>query len=601
MIKLDSKLFDINNIPQFRQEFDKFHELELKTKNFNVYNNSIFNDEQTAILLEHNEERDLIFLLNLAKSAYLTQLLIYEDNEKLFLQKLEEFLNVNDDDEALEDEVEDIKKNFNMNYSEKDKNKKRISYELRNSLARQDIKIISSKIRKIRKLLNNNELTEKNFYNIINVLIYKYNKINPTNAIIDDLTQNLINNNKLLGHKVIFKEEIKESDLIEISFDLYNKSYMRQQNFNINTINTPKNFDKKIQFNCNNNLLFLDISDWKNIEKEYVSNVYTKTFSLKDMKYSFKVKLDTNKILEEFNYLIFEKNKNIKEVEEITNVKLYKNGVLLEKGKDYSTEEIFAIYSKNLMEELESNIKFMKKILNVLVKFNMRLIISLAKKYLNKVKKGLDFNELKHEGLIGFINAMHKFEINSDLKISTYATWWIRQSIIQYISNNKSTIKIPLYYVKIINDYESFVETLENNRELKSKINDKEWIAEQLKISLRKLEAALYFTKNSKSVSLHQSSSEDEEYSLEDFITYKDKTTEDKIFDEQTKELIIKAIEKLNEKEKFVIMERHEVFNENPKTLNELGKKLDLTKERVRQIEVEGLKKIKKILAEYDI
>ena len=72
MIKLDSKLFDINNIPQFRQEFDKFHELELKTKNFNVYNNSIFNDEQTAILLEHNEERDLIFLLNLAKSAYLT-------------------------------------------------------------------------------------------------------------------------------------------------------------------------------------------------------------------------------------------------------------------------------------------------------------------------------------------------------------------------------------------------------------------------------------------------------------------------------------------------------------------------------------------------
>lgn len=229
-----------------------------------------------------------------------------------------------------------------MNYSEKDKNKKRISYELRNSLTRQDIKIISSKIRKIRKLLNNNELTEKNFYNIINVLIYKYNKINPTNAIIDDLTQNLINNNKLLGHKVIFKEEIKESDLIEISFDLYNKSYMRQQNFNINTINTPKNFDKKIQFNCNNNLLFLDISDWKNIEKEYVSNVYTKTFSLKDMKYSFKVKLDTNKILEEFNYLIFEKNKNIKEVEEITNVKLYKNGVLLEKGKDYSTEEIFA-------------------------------------------------------------------------------------------------------------------------------------------------------------------------------------------------------------------------------------------------------------------
>ena len=61
---------------------------------------------------------------------------------------------------------------------------------MRNSLARRDIKIISTKIRKIRKLLNNNELTEKNFYSIINVLIYKYNKINPTNAIIDDLTQN---------------------------------------------------------------------------------------------------------------------------------------------------------------------------------------------------------------------------------------------------------------------------------------------------------------------------------------------------------------------------------------------------------------------------
>lgn len=450
---LPENAFNLRKINKYSKYFTEMNKLEKKSATFNFYNNQITDENAQVILLTKRNEQSLIYLLNLAKTTLLIQILLNKDNFEFFKTSFEEFINLKEEyNDMVEEDVLDVKKNFNMNYSEDDPNKKRISYENRDKQARKDFKIIDKEIQKLDKMFTEEKYTEANFIKSTEKLIYAFNKLNPTNVLI----------------KILLKR-------------------------------IPENFY--------------------------------------DEKTSIKLKMNQN---------------------------------------------------------------IMSQIINLLVKFNMRLIISYAKKYITRIKNHLDFDDVKNEGLIGFVNAMYKFELDSKLKISTYATWWIRQSVIQYITDNKNLIRIPLYYTKIISNYNRFIEEIESNKpKLKDKLSDINWIAEQLEISTKKLESALHFTKNSKVVSLNQKNDDNEDFSLEDVVINEDIDMMEDTMNDELKFMIKKAIDKLNEKEKLIIMERHELFNDQPKTLEELGKKLNLTKERIRQIEVEAFKKIQVMLADY--
>ncbi len=226
------------------------------------------------------------------------------------------------------------------------------------------------------------------------------------------------------------------------------------------------------------------------------------------------------------------------------------------------------------------------------IKSNLKLVVKIARRY---EYFGIPLIDLVEEGNMGLMKAIEKFKPSMGFKFSTYATWWIKQSVNRAIANQRNTIRIPIHILDIYHKYLKYIE-----KELRSKniYPPKEEIAKKLKITPVKLNEILNIVKMPKSIDMEYENEEsDSGRTLKDVIenTAFDKPDE-KFLDKERKEKLINIISNLKPKEQQVIIYRFGLYDDNVLTLEEIGRILGLTRERVRQIEISAIKKLRNLI-----
>ena len=220
-----------------------------------------------------------------------------------------------------------------------------------------------------------------------------------------------------------------------------------------------------------------------------------------------------------------------------------------------------------------------------LIQANLRLVVSIAKKYTGQ---GVLFMDLVQEGSMGLIKAANRFDYKKGFKFSTYATWWIRQTIVRAIANNAKVIRIPVHMIDKIRLVKkaSFKYSYFNGRE-----PSVEEISQMLKMPEKQVELAMNTIKL-EPVSLDTPVAEN--LCLEDYISDDNYTSpEDNTQSSLLKLHIDKILQELTPKEKTIIIGRFGIDGNKPKTLEQLGRDMGFSKERIRQIECLALKKLR--------
>ncbi|PJC33573.1 RNA polymerase subunit sigma [Candidatus Roizmanbacteria bacterium CG_4_9_14_0_2_um_filter_35_15] len=284
-----------------------------------------------------------------------------------------------------------------------------------------------------------------------------------------------------------------------------------------------------------------------------------------------------------------EARKSAEEIEkELEQLVVLKHGESLDPIKMY-LKEIGKTPLLTFDEEISLAKRYEKgdrKAKNKLTKANLRLVVSIAKKYLGR---RLSFLDLIQEGNKGLIRGVEKYDWRRGYKFSTYATWWIRQAITRAIADQSRTIRIPVHMVDHINRF------YKTQRRLTQKLGREpivKEVAREMQMTTNEIENLMKISQQPRSLSTPVG--DDKEATLEQFVAdVNQPSLYDKVSRELLKDALNQVLETLSPREKKVLVMRFGLEDGKPKTLEEVGREFRVTRERIRQIEAKAIRKLK--------
>ncbi len=223
-----------------------------------------------------------------------------------------------------------------------------------------------------------------------------------------------------------------------------------------------------------------------------------------------------------------------------------------------------------------------------MIEANLRLVVAIGKKYINR---GLQFSDIIEEGNLGLIRAVEKFQYERGFKFSTYASWWIKQSIERAIVNQTRTIRLPVHIAEIVNSYLRTVRQLTQSLGREPQIEE---IAKKMKVTVDKVRSVSQVVRET--YSLDMLIGDQEEDTLKDILQDANAVSPASFSDEiRRKEFIDEWLHQLSVSERRVIELRFGLVDGEPRTLDAIGREFGITRERVRQIETQALNKLRAI------